>query len=320
MERKSRKGRGRSSAPTSLSADATTRQEPDPSEALSLATLERPRGDLAGVIAGANTSPMAEVNKRQSSEINEYYTEDLTCPICLDVRRDCKILQCANGHLLCEPCYKGVAQCPLCRAALPKPGFRNLFAEKAIRNLVQSCMNKQRGCMFATNKAKDYDTHMESCLFKPVECPVCLGGQNHGELLDHLTKEHGAEYLTAGADGFLRAVRNYNDAILRPMVLSFDYCLFIVTFAAQRCRIVDRYALLAYHYSQAGSSEEKLFIGLEGQRAIFSAVIEPLILQDISDGTAADVDRTNGFSVMDTQLRQILNPDNSFVVAFKERI
>ncbi len=61
--------------------------------------------------------------------------QQLECPVCLEVKRDCQIFQCANGHLICSDCHGRVAQCPVCRVALASPGLRNLIAEQATKRL-----------------------------------------------------------------------------------------------------------------------------------------------------------------------------------------
>ncbi len=68
------------------------------------------------------------------SEDRSLFT-DLVCPICLEVKRDCKIFQCENGHLTCEHCYESLESCSVCRVELKKPGSRCLFAEKAIQRI-----------------------------------------------------------------------------------------------------------------------------------------------------------------------------------------
>ena len=57
---------------------------------------------------------------------------DLECPICIEVRADCHIYQCSNGHIVCQECYKGISTCPICRTQLPREGMRNRVAETEI--------------------------------------------------------------------------------------------------------------------------------------------------------------------------------------------
>ena len=53
----------------------------------------------------------------------------LACMVCLDLcfKTRCvggRILQCENGHVICEPCFDalpdGKKECGLCRASMPK--------------------------------------------------------------------------------------------------------------------------------------------------------------------------------------------------------
>ncbi len=129
--------------------------------------------------------------------------DDLACPICLDVRHDCKIFQCNNGHLICEPCHASVNECPVCRARLSRPGSRCLFAEKSIQALVTSCKYAKDGCGYASANRDQAEEHTASCIYGPVECPLlpCRELVTRASLLGHILKTHEAINLQVDEDG-----------------------------------------------------------------------------------------------------------------------
>jgi acyl-CoA reductase-like NAD-dependent aldehyde dehydrogenase len=64
------------------------------------------------------------------------------CPVCKEVDKDGRILQCDNGHCLCEDCYMSYVQhqkdagrtprCSICRLELLPTPIRNLALEQLI--------------------------------------------------------------------------------------------------------------------------------------------------------------------------------------------
>ena len=68
---------------------------------------------------------------------------DLECPVCLDVPRNVHALQCFNGHMICEPCFKRIMKrgpeenkrCPQCKEKYKKELPRCLVVEKLIGGL-----------------------------------------------------------------------------------------------------------------------------------------------------------------------------------------
>ncbi len=67
--------------------------------------------------------------------------DDLECPVCLELQRDCRIYQCRNGHLICRECHAKVDACPTCREPIDhrSKAIRNIIAEKAIDRLPREC-------------------------------------------------------------------------------------------------------------------------------------------------------------------------------------
>ena len=65
---------------------------------------------------------------------------DLDCPVCLEIPRNVHALQCSNGHMICETCFKRLMRrgpeenkrCPNCREKYKKELPRCLVVEKLI--------------------------------------------------------------------------------------------------------------------------------------------------------------------------------------------
>ena len=139
------------------------------------------------------------------SEDEEEENKRLKCPICLETRRDCKMFQCHNGHLICgHCCTEHIKLCPTCRDEMPTKRIRNIVAERNIQRLPLTCQNN--GCNFKV-KGKEmatYEEHKMSCLFKSIACCYDSCGQQIpiGNYLQHLKKVHKAkEFLLADNHG-----------------------------------------------------------------------------------------------------------------------
>ena len=81
--------------------------------------------------------------KSENVKVKSYLKDKLECPVCSRIALP-PIMQCRNGHLVCNLCRHKVRDCPVCREA--DIDVRNLFAEKAIVFLTIPCEFKQFGC------------------------------------------------------------------------------------------------------------------------------------------------------------------------------
>ena len=92
---------------------------------------------------------------------------DLECPICLEIPFDSRIMQCRNGHLVCEPCHNRLSLCPVCRVDLARPGTRCLVAEQMVARMKVACPNLAHGCAFRVKGGdKAMGLHLAECHFR----------------------------------------------------------------------------------------------------------------------------------------------------------
>ncbi len=185
--------------------------------------------------------------------------EELACNACLEVRRDSRILQCGNGHLVCEHCYPTVAGCSVCNVALPKPRLRNILAEASIKKLVFRCQNDVRGCNFEPSDPIDLDAHAKECQFGPVVCPACFEEQPRNGLLDHLKNAH--ELNEFGCDDVARVEVADSDRFPWPIILQFENRVVIVVIR----REAETFLVYGYDHSEQKGSDGRLFVSLEAQ-------------------------------------------------------
>ncbi len=208
------------------------------------------------------------------------FRDDLVCPVCLDVQRDCKIFQCQNGHLICETCYDGLYECPVCREKLAKPGPRCLFAEKAIAALPIPCPHRGLGCSLEASKKEVVEAHAKTCVYRGIACPVmgCSEDTTAGTLLGHLIKRHEAPEIEADSSGrveldfpLIDAADAERSSFSVPKIVTSKQKLFVVMFAMQ-----DRnYYTWVYALSDDGKkspSADRITIGVstEHLRIFFS--------------------------------------------------
>eukprot|EP00474_Spongospora_subterranea_P009481 CRZ09939.1 hypothetical protein [Spongospora subterranea] len=99
--------------------------------------------------------------------------DDLKCVVCLEFPVG-KIVQCPNGHLLCDECHDRVIEayqcvCPTCRAKLSRDRpSRNRFAESILATIIVPCTNA--GCMERLAFGKVRAHASELCPFRIAHC------------------------------------------------------------------------------------------------------------------------------------------------------
>ena len=113
------------------------------------------------------TSSSCTGNKQHDNTI-EVEEQDYNCPICMDFMLG-PILQCIDGHLICQKCFLSLAsnKCPTCRREYPdgQPG-RNRALEMIVQRLNIQCKN---GCRFI-GKAIDMFFHLRLCRKRLTQC------------------------------------------------------------------------------------------------------------------------------------------------------
>eukprot|EP01083_Nonionella_stella_P061174 159482_1 len=113
--------------------------------------------------------------KNESVSITPRNYEDLMelleCPICSIPMVDGPILQCSEGHTICQTCKGKLPNpklCPQCQAEL---GYcRNRVLESMVEKIPIPCKNKDFGCLLIIPPC-DRITHAAQCKFTPFECP-----------------------------------------------------------------------------------------------------------------------------------------------------
>ena len=132
----------------------------------------------------------------QSIDVRE---RDVSCPVCYDIIVG-PILQCGEGHLICEECLshlKVPRRCPTCREPYPADApARNRALERLVAQLTVSCAACRHGF-----KARDRDEHNAVCPSRSIDCPFtcCHAKVPLNGLAEHLRDEHGRGSLTAAA-------------------------------------------------------------------------------------------------------------------------
>jgi len=110
---------------------------------------------------------------------NSFKEEELHCIVCFELPPT-YILQCENGHLMCQECFDKVVDymkptCPTCRVKLNRDlPTRNLFAETVLSSLLVPCPND--GCQLTVN-FKNVKAHSTGqCGFRKAQCKFATLG------------------------------------------------------------------------------------------------------------------------------------------------
>ncbi|KAL1469847.1 hypothetical protein MTO96_040833, partial [Rhipicephalus appendiculatus] len=155
----------------------------------------------------------------------------LECPVCGDYALP-PILQCQNGHHLCNRCRQRVARCPICRA--PKDTNRNLALDHLAEMNLFQCKYHSQGCSAALAIAAK-QKHEMSCEHGPCSC--VLGEENCSwtgqpeKLADHILSTH----------GFIPRLQGESVVVTAP---NFDSVQNITWFALQTCHARDFLVML----------------------------------------------------------------------------
>eukprot|EP01083_Nonionella_stella_P070431 188426_1 len=103
------------------------------------------------------------------------FLELFECPVCNVSMFNGPILQCPEGHIICQKCKANLPNpkiCPQCRKALGN--CRNRVLEVVADKMPMPCKNKDFGCPLIVSKS-DRIEHAEQCKFAQLECPYdCL--------------------------------------------------------------------------------------------------------------------------------------------------
>ncbi|MBN3294654.1 NF7B factor, partial [Polypterus senegalus] len=135
-------------------------------------------------------------------------TEELECPVCLDLFRDPVMLEC--GHNICRPCIlkymnsQRAVQCPECRAAVNGPG--SLVANRALRNLADKARAMQLYDVIPQGASKSFSEVPATAPPMQTE-PLCA---RHGQMLQLYSE---AEQRPAEVNGALQFLIKDNQTL-----------------------------------------------------------------------------------------------------------
>ena len=109
-------------------------------------------------------------------DIKRKIRDTIECPICQDIPSEGQIMQCQNGHLICERCMglNNTNACPTCREPFEQlSGHRKIRAlgiEQVIEAIDLDLSCKNANCEFMAPK-RDLTSHEKRCEYRIVECP-----------------------------------------------------------------------------------------------------------------------------------------------------
>ena len=177
--------------------------------------------------------------KSENVKVKSYLKDKLECPVCSRIALP-PIMQCRNGHLVCNLCRHKVRDCPVCREA--DIDVRNLFAEKAIVFLTIPCEFKQFGCKEEIPYSEK-EMHENTCKFRPFNCPYieCDDKLAADDVVEHVTLKHVDEFKNSDgpeitASMILTGAYFGGDGAWSPrMITCFERTFFDVALTRDRC-------------------------------------------------------------------------------------
>ena len=105
---------------------------------------------------------------------------ELQCPVCDKIPTIIPIPTCSMGHIVCMDCKDKIPinrqtrnkPCPICRSPLEE---NTSYVAGSVISLLPDipCSFKNSGCSFE-GSIEDHKTHTSACMFRMVECLVCL--------------------------------------------------------------------------------------------------------------------------------------------------
>ena len=133
------------------------------------------------------------MNAAADKNIRLDYTQELKCPICLDLV-SAPVLMCKNEHLFCGPCLDELVRkgcnrvCPTCKDAIPQKPLR---APRLVDTLLQRVPLRciYDGCPQTSIPKLEYEAHKRGCPHSPAVCPNadygCAWKGKLGALAEH---------------------------------------------------------------------------------------------------------------------------------------
>lgn len=132
-------------------------------------------------------------NTRSGTTSQSALLELLECPVCMDIMSP-PLLQCTNGHMLCNDCRGKIYKCPQCKVSLNSCSRNRALESLAETALLVNCPN--HGCR-KPFKLSRLAKHSTVCEFAPMMCPhdescTWSGSIYPKTVVKHLVDKHGA--------------------------------------------------------------------------------------------------------------------------------
>ena len=146
----------------------------------------------------ANKLNPTQSTKQNNNRKSHISNDELTplCSVCEEIPRiqttNFKVIQCENGHIICQHCRPEIETCPICRAT--QIDNRNLFVEDFIKTKLE---NKPYKCRHypckVTMKMMEGKLagHEHYCIFREADCAnkQCTWHGNLKNLIEHVQKQ-----------------------------------------------------------------------------------------------------------------------------------
>lgn len=108
--------------------------------------------------------------------------EIVKCPVCLDILQ-APVIQCSNGHFICNDCSIHVNNCPVCRGKFIS--VKNRVLEGILSLIPHRC--KHETCEVFV---KPGDDHEKWCCFQLTKCKSCEWNGCAKDLFSHVKQHH----------------------------------------------------------------------------------------------------------------------------------
>ena len=112
------------------------------------------------------------MNRTNSNKKPKTSKSSVECSICLDIPLG-RVLQCKNGHLYCQDCFKSLCSkpsvhCAVCRVSCDRNNpARSLLAESLVAQMEFPCKNTPCTTFFRPTEKKE---HERNCPYKLTRC------------------------------------------------------------------------------------------------------------------------------------------------------
>ena len=125
-----------------------------------------------------------QLNKTDAKYALKRMRDYLECSICCCPMTG-SIMQCSNGHVVCQSCQSKCHSCPYCKDS--SSWVRNLVLEDLLKDHSVECNNKS--CSHVC-KRKLMQDHLKICTYAPQKCPCCADFIHKDSVHQHFEDKH----------------------------------------------------------------------------------------------------------------------------------